>query len=231
MIDVRSSTLVSVEALLRWNHPELGLIGPGEFHSVLADQEIGPLLQQHVIKLAISELKRRPRFHGTLAVNFTSMDLRGREAAAKLLAKLKDAGVRPSSLCVEVTEGIILGKGGTEPAEALRALHEAGVQIALDDFGTGYASLVHLKEIPVDVLKIDRSFIAGLLEDGDESEEIVRAVLALGHGLNKTVVAEGVENVAQLVRLRELGCDHAQGFLFGRPSPAFPSTVVRAAAA
>ncbi|MEO6153451.1 MAG: EAL domain-containing protein, partial [Croceibacterium sp.] len=230
IIDISTSALVSVEALLRWNHPELGMIGPGSFFTVLADPEIGPALQQHVIKLAIAELKRRPRFHGTLAVNFTSMDLRGREAAAKLLAKLADAGVPASSLCVEVTEGIILGKGGNGPAEALRVLHQAGVQIALDDFGTGYASLVHLKEIPVDVLKIDRSFVACLLDDGDESEEIVRAVLALGHGLKKTVVAEGVESVAQLLRLRELGCDHAQGFLFGRPSPAFPTAVVRAAA-
>jgi EAL domain-containing protein (putative c-di-GMP-specific phosphodiesterase class I) len=158
------------------------------------------------------------------------MDLRGREAADKLLAQLEAAGVSAASLCVEVTEGIILGKGGTDPAEALRALHEAGVRIALDDFGTGYASLLHLKEIPVDTLKIDRSFVAGLLNPEDESEEIVRAVLALGHGLKKAVVAEGVETLPQLLRLRELGCDQAQGYLFGRPAPGFPNIVARAAA-
>jgi predicted signal transduction protein with EAL and GGDEF domain len=231
IVDVGASSLVGVEALLRWNHPTLGQIGPNAFPAVLADNELGPALQQHVIQLAIDELHRRPRFGGTLAVNFTAMDLGGREAAQRLLAKLERARVAPQSLCVEVTEGIILGTGGTGPAEALRALHEAGVRIALDDFGTGYASLVHLKEIPVDTLKIDRSFVAGLLQPGDESEEIVRAVLALGHGLKKTVVAEGVETMAQLLRLRELGCDHAQGFLFGRPSPAFPSSEsVRAAA-
>ncbi|MEO6041601.1 MAG: EAL domain-containing protein [Croceibacterium sp.] len=223
IVDVRSSSLVSVEALLRWNHPTKGLIGPAEFHPVLADMEIAPALQQHVIAMAIAELHRRPSFPGTLAVNFTAMDLRGREAAEKLLAKLAVAGVAPSSLCIEVIEGIILGKGGTEPAEALRTLHSAGVRIALDDFGTGYASLLHLKEIPVNTLKIDKSFVAGLLVAGDESEEIVRAVLALGHGLRKSVVAEGVETMAQLLRLRELGCDLAQGYLFGRPSPAFPS--------
>src|SRR5207237_10926107 len=126
---------------------------------------------------------------------------------------------------------IILGNGGSAPADALRVLHEAGVHISLDDFGTGYASLVHLKEIPVDTLKIDRSFIAGLLHEGDESEEIVRAVLALGHGLKKHVVAEGVETLGQLMRLRELGCDQAQGYLFGRPSPAFPRAVKLKAAA
>ena len=231
IVDVRASTLVAVEALLRWNHPTLGLIGPGAFLPVLADPEIGAKLQDHVVDLAIEELRRRPGFAGRLAVNFTAMDLRGAEAAETLLAKLAAAGVAPRSLCVEVTEGIILGRGGTAPAEALRVLHAAGVHVALDDFGTGYASLVHLKEIPVDTLKIDRSFIAGLLEPGDESEEIVRAVLALGHGLKKAVVAEGVESVAQLLRLRELGCDQAQGYLFGHPSPAFPSSVdVRAAA-
>jgi diguanylate cyclase (GGDEF)-like protein len=224
IVDVGASTLVSVEALLRWNHPTHGQIGPNAFRAVLADNEMGPALQQHVIQLAIDELHRRTRFEGTLAVNFTAMDLNGREAAERLLAKLAAARVSPRSLCVEVTEGIILGTGGTGPAAALRVLHEAGVRIALDDFGTGYASLVHLKEIPVDILKIDRSFVAGLLEPGDESEEIVRAVLALGHGLKKTVVAEGVESLAQLLRLRELGCDQAQGYLFGRPSPAFPST-------
>ena len=118
-----------------------------------------------------------------------------------------------------------------ESAAALQVLHDAGVRIALDDFGTGYASLVHLKEIPVDTLKIDRSFVAGLLADGDESEEIVRAVLALGHGLKKTVVAEGVETLAQLERLRELGCDYAQGYLFGRPSAAFDLGAAARAAA
>jgi len=231
IIDVRSSTVVSVEALLRWNHPTRGLIGPADFQPVLANAEIGRALQQHVLTLAIEQLQRRPDFTGTLAVNFTAMDLEGRTAAKRILAKLAAAGVSPRSLCVEVTEGIILGKAGNEPSEALRELHEAGVQIALDDFGTGYASLVHLKEIPVDTLKIDRSFIAGLVEEGDHSEEIVRAVLALGHGLSKTVIAEGIETVGQLLRLQELGCDYAQGYLFGRPVPAFPSVCAGQAAA
>ena len=231
IVDVRASSLIGVEALLRWNHPTLGLITPGAFTAVLADPEIGAAVQNRVIDLAIAELRRRPHFTGRLAVNFTAMDLRGADAARALLDRLDAGEVSPRSLCVEVTEGIILGRGGTAPAEALHVLHDAGVHIALDDFGTGYASLVHLKEIPVDALKIDSSFVAGLLKPGDESEEIVRAVLALGHGLKKTVVAEGVENVGQLLRLRELGCDQAQGYLFGQPGPGFPSTVgVRAAA-
>ncbi|HEU4650371.1 MAG TPA: EAL domain-containing protein, partial [Croceibacterium sp.] len=156
-------------------------------------------------------------------VNFTAMDLRGADSARLLLTMLKRAGLAPSALCVEVTEGTIFGKSSDEPASALRILHEAGVRVALDDFGTGYASLIHLKEIPVDALKIDRSFIDGLLADGGASEEIVRAVLALGQGLKKDVIAEGVETLAQLTRLRELGCAFAQGFLLGRPAPTLPA--------
>ena len=231
IVDVRSSRLVGAEALLRWKHPTRGVLTPVDFRPALADREVGAALQERALALAIRELRRRPTFDGTLAVNFTAMDLRSAEAAHKVIAKLASAKVRPGRLCVEVTEGTILAHPGHDPAGALRVLHEAGVRIALDDFGTGYASLVHLKEIPVDTLKIDRSFIAGLLDGGRESEEIVRAVLALGHGLNKAVVAEGVESVAQLVRLRELGCDLAQGYLFGHPSPGFPTSAAFQAAA
>ena len=230
IVDLRHSKLVGVEALVRWRHPERGLLTPESFACVLDDAETGPLVQRRVLALAIAELKSRPLFAGTLAINCNSMDLHGADAAHAMLRTLAEAGVAPSSLCVEVTEGTLLGKAG-ESAAALHVLHAAGVRIALDDFGTGYASLVHLKEIPVDILKIDKSFVAGLLRAGDESEEIVRAVLALGHGLNKTVIAEGVETVAQLDRLRELGCEFAQGYLFGRPSAAFdPAAAFQAAA-
>lgn len=230
IIDLRQSKLVGVEALLRWRHPHRGLLKPESFACVLADEEIGPAVQGRVVELAIAELRRHSGFTGTLAVNFTAMDLNRQEAARALLGKLAAAEISPARLCVEVTEGTLVGKAG-EPAAALRVLHDAGVRIALDDFGTGYASLVHLKEIPVDTLKIDVSFVAGLLDADGESEEIVRAVLALGRGLNKSVIAEGVETVAQLNRLRELGCDFAQGYLFGRPSAAFdPSAAFQAAA-
>ena len=137
-------------------------------------------------------------------------------ALLKAMLLILTAGALATGLAVYLTHH------RDEPATALRLLHAAGVRVALDDFGTGYASLVHLKEIPVDVLKIDRSFIDGLLKDDGASEEIVRAVLALGQGLKKDVIAEGVENIAQLTRLRELGCSYAQGFLLGRPSPKLP---------
>lgn len=223
VVDLRCQTVVSVEALLRWQHPSRGLLAPGSFECVLEHPKVGPAVQRRALKLAIAWLRRNYRVAGSLAVNFTAVDLRGAESAEVLLKMLQNARIPPSAFCVEVTEGTIFGKPGGEPATALRVLHAAGVRVALDDFGTGYASLVHLKEIPVDILKIDRSFVEGLLHDGGASEEIVRAVLALGHGLNKDVIAEGVENVAQLNRLRELGCVYAQGYLLGRPSPHIPS--------
>jgi EAL domain-containing protein (putative c-di-GMP-specific phosphodiesterase class I) len=219
IFDLRNERIASVEALLRWNHPTRGLLAPGAFECVFEDPEVGPAVQHRVLKLAIAWLRKNAAAGVSLAVNFTAMDLRGTEGACALLDMLHRASIPPAALCVEVTEGTILGKSNDEPATALRTLHDAGVRVALDDFGTGYASLVHLREIPVDVLKIDRSFIDALRNDDGASEEIVRAVLALGRGLNKEVIAEGVETAAQLARLRELGCDYAQGFLLGRPSP------------
>ncbi|MBT2134882.1 EAL domain-containing protein [Croceibacterium sp. LX-88] len=232
IVHLGTGTLVSVEALLRWNHPQRGMLTPDSFGGVMEDGDCGSAVQKRVIDLAIDELSRRvPGSQVALAVNFTAMDLRGRESAEQLLTKLHEAGVSPGSLCIEVTEGTILAKAVNDPTAALRVLHEAGVQIALDDFGTGYASLVHLKEIPVDILKIDRSFISGLLDDG-ESEEIVRAVIALGHGLKKRVVAEGIETRAQMERLRELGCVYGQGYLFAHPSAEFdPALSCRPASA
>jgi diguanylate cyclase (GGDEF)-like protein len=220
IIDLRHEKVASFEALLRWKHPTRGLLAPGMFECVFEDPEVGPAVQRRVVKLAIAWLRRHA---GPLSVNFTSMELRGAESARQLLAMLERAKVAPGALCVEVTEGTIFGKASDEPATALRILHAAGVRVALDDFGTGYASLVHLKEIPVDILKLDRSFIDGLLKDDGASEEIVRAVLALGHGLKKDVIAEGVETIDQLTRLRELGCPYAQGFLLGRPAPRLPA--------
>jgi len=227
IVDLETGRHVSVEALLRWNHPTRGMLTPETFACVMEDGQIGAAVQQRVLEMAFAELQRRPPGDdATLAVNFTAMDLQGAASARRLLRKLERAGIPPSALCIEVTEGVILAKAGNAPTTALRVLHDAGVQIALDDFGTGYASLVHLREIPVDTLKLDRSFVAGLLRDGDESEEIVRAVLALGHGLKKRVVAEGIETPGQLIRLRDLGCRFGQGFLFARPSPAYDRSAI-----
>lgn len=218
IVDLKTSRVVSLEALVRWQHPERGLLTPDAFLDLLQEDGIGPALQERILLLAIDEMEAGATSSCTLAVNFTAMDLRGEAAATRLLEQLAERGVSPSALCVEVTESILLDRSAHEPINALRKLHAAGVRIALDDFGTGYASLVHLKTVPVDTLKIDRSFVRGLLDEGGENEQIVRAIIALGQGLGKSVVAEGIESVPQLRKLHAMGCDFGQGYLFGRPS-------------
>ena len=152
---------------------------------------------------------------GCLAVNLSAPQLRRGGLAGTVRAVLAEAGLAPGSLMVEVTEGVFLGRGAGLVAAELEALHAAGVAVALDDFGTGYASLAHLRRFPIDVLKVDRSFVRDVPDD-PEGAAIVRAVIGLGHSLGMRVVAEGVEAEGQLAWLRLQGCDYAQGFLFAR---------------
>ncbi len=231
IVDLRDDTVAGAEALLRWNHPARGLLAPGAFGCVLDDPQVGPAVQRRVLEMAVAWLRDNHARVRSLSVNFNSMDLRGADSARAVLALLAEAGIPPSALCVEVTEGTVFGRGSGESAAALRTLHAAGVRVALDDFGTGYASLIHLKKIPVDILKIDKSFVSAMLTDRGISEQIVRAVVALGQALGKQVIAEGVETAAQLQRLRDLGCVHVQGYLTGRPSAelSFPPVVEQAA--
>ena len=153
-----------------------------------------------------------------VSVNFVASQLQGPAAADKILSMIADAGVPASALCIEVTENVVLRRAGGPIVECLERLREAGVKVALDDFGTGYASLVHLRDLPADVLKIDRSFVAQLADDAS-SRVIVQAVVALASGLGKRVVAEGIETGVQLDLVKVLGCDYGQGYLLGRPAP------------
>jgi diguanylate cyclase (GGDEF)-like protein len=218
IIELESGQCVGAEALLRWNHPSLGLLTPSAFLELFEHNEIGPEIQQKVLTIALQELKKNRSNPVSLSVNFTAMDLRGAASAHRLLNQLSRGGIVPGSLCIEVTEGVLLGRASDGPLEAIRSLHKAGVRVALDDFGTGYASLLHLMQVPVDILKIDRSFISGLTQDTGESEQIVKAVISMGQGMGKKVIAEGIETMDQLARLSRFGCDMGQGYLFGRPS-------------
>ncbi|MEG8026433.1 EAL domain-containing protein [Sphingomonas aurantiaca] len=140
----------------------------------------------------------------------------GPGSARRVLSRLAAYGLSPSSLCIEVTERVILDRAGATILTALNTLREAGVHVALDDFGTGSASLADLSTMPVDMIKIDRSFVSGMQEDGGDTLAIVRAIIGLGQGLGKRVVAEGIETEAQSHRLAALGCHSGQGYLFGR---------------
>ena len=219
IVGLQDGRPASFEALLRWQHPEHGLMTPSVFGDMLGDRKVGLMVQHHVLELGLVALRDNPERLPRLSINLTAAQLDGVNAAARLLAKLRDHDVAPERLCIEVTENVVLNRTIGETAKALAVLHEAGVGVALDDFGTGYASLIHLKHLPFDMLKIDRSFTLSLFEDDGQSEEIIRAIIGLGHGLRKQVVAEGVETDAQRRRLIDMGCALGQGYLFARPAP------------
>jgi diguanylate cyclase (GGDEF)-like protein len=220
IIDLRSGATIAREALLRWQQPGGGLATPGEFAAALEDRLLLPQIQEWVLSAVLDDLRAdldqgRP---GLLTgVNFVAGQLQGEAAAEYILDCLAARNLPASLLSIEVTETVILGRSGGPVVECLSRLRAAGATIALDDFGTGYASLLHLRDLPADALKIDQSFVAGLPHD-EGSKKIVRAIIALAHGLGKHVVAEGIETEDQRSYLRRLGCDLGQGYLLGRPA-------------
>lgn len=214
--------IVGVEALVRWLHPEHGLIPPDEFiplaeHSGL----IGPLTRW-VLEQAIRQCRdwERVGLSLNMAVNLSTRTLYDQELPSTVIDLLRKYGVAPKRLTLEITEGTLMD----DPERARVALahfRELGVSISLDDFGTGYSSLAYLKHLPLDEIKIDKTFVLGLGLDADPADvAIVRAVMAMARPLQCEVVAEGVENVETWAFLRELGCDLAQGYYLSRPLPA-----------
>jgi diguanylate cyclase (GGDEF)-like protein len=207
------------EALVRWQHPERGLIGPDEFMPLA--EETGLILQigEYVISEALRQLVRwRERNPGlTMAVNLSSRQLQDAGLTAMLADALDAFDLDPAGLCLEISDDSV-AQHPENLLRAIRGLKGTGVRIAIDDFGTGSSSLRSLRRLPVDLLKIHESFVRGLDGDGEgEEASIIGAVVELGHALGLSVVAEGVETDRQLEELRELGCDEAQGFLLSRP--------------
>lgn len=214
-------SVVGFEALLRWSDGAGALRTPGEIAAALEDAEtvwpIGQRMHERVIADMRGWLHAGIAF-GHVAINAAASEFRHDNFAELLLERLEVAGVPCRCVEIEVTESVFMGTQACKVARALNLLHDSGVRIALDDFGTGFSSLSHLKEFPVDVLKIDRSFI-GHVEQGKDLA-IVRAVLDLGRSLNIAVVAEGIETETQADFLRLQGCALGQGFLYGKPAPA-----------
>ncbi len=218
-ICLRTGKAAGFEALARWRHPDRGVLTPGVFGAVFDDPQIARAIGVRMMREVVRDIRTwrdRGIACGRIAVNFSSAEFHLSGLADRILATLESAGVGPESLEVEVTESVFLGRRSDEVLAELQRLHQAGVTVALDDFGTGFASLTHLKQFPVDNVKIDRSFISGLtLDRGDEA--IVAAVIGLGRSLNVQVTAEGIETEAQAAFLVRHGCDFAQGYLYGRP--------------
>jgi len=209
-------TLTGYEALLRWQHPVHGVLTPQDFPEVLRESALQSSLQHLMLADALMKASdlRKVRPDLKMAVKLASGQLQGTAAAVSILDELSRHRVPPAGLIVEVTETVVIsGMGGTL-IECLECLRDAGVNVALDDFGTGHASLLQLRDVPANIVKIDRSFVAKL-PDSTSSQHIVKSIIDLAHSLGKLVVAEGVDTRAQCNLLAQMGCDQAQGPLFG----------------
>ncbi|RWY68397.1 EAL domain-containing protein [Rhizobium leguminosarum] len=216
-IEFRSRRLVGAEALIRWNHPEFGLISPAEFIPIAESSGLICDIGRWTLFEACTEAAAWPA-ELSVAVNVSALQFEGSDVEADVRDALSCSGLPASRLCLELTESAFLDKGGASIAK-MRALRDREVVIALDDFGTGYSSMNYLADLPLDKLKIDQSFVRRM--NGNPSIfEIVRAIVSLAHGLNLVVVAEGVETELEAEALHRLGCETGQGYLFGRPDEA-----------
>jgi EAL domain-containing protein (putative c-di-GMP-specific phosphodiesterase class I) len=220
-VSIATGAVVSVEALLRWKHPELGMVSPAHFIPVAEESGLILPIGEWVLREACAQ-NRRWRDAGVppirMSVNLSPAQFREPDLMGIVRSALDDAGMVADSLELELTESLLLQKGEAT-VKTLHTLKDAGVHLSIDDFGTGYSSLNYIKRFPVDALKIDQSFIREMMTSEQDST-LTTSIILMGKGLNLTVVAEGVETRSQLGMLRALGCDQAQGYLFSRPVPA-----------
>jgi predicted signal transduction protein with EAL and GGDEF domain len=218
-VSVITGEVVGVEALLRWHHPERGLVLPTDFIALAERTGLIAPLTQHVLDLALAQCRRwsDEGVQVPVAVNLSARNLLEADLPARVGAALQRHGVPASLLVLEITESAVV-EDPVRAEEVVRGFVALGVRVAVDDFGTGYSSMVWLTRLPLDCLKVDRSFVADL-DTGGPGAVIATTSIRLAHDLGLRVVAEGVETQEQLDRLRELGCDVAQGFLLARPLP------------
>ncbi len=218
IVDLGANTVAGFEALMRWNHPEQGVLPPAAFMAAFEDNTLSLQLGEVAFERTLGQMRAwlddGVEF-GRVAINISSAQFRTGRLAAEIEAKLKRWKVPADRLTIEVTENVYMGWGAEVVSDTIKRLHDAGVLIALDDFGTGYASLANLRQFPIDRLKIDKSFVQNSQDDA-----IVRAVINLGSSMGMKVVAEGVERPDQLAALTEYGCDQVQGYHFAKPMPA-----------
>ncbi len=217
-----SGRVTGAEALVRWAHPERGLVPPGEFIPVAEESDLVLTLGRVVLNEACRQARRiadllPPGATHTMAVNVSSQQLTSQWLIREVQEAITDAGIDPSWLLLEITEGAMMGE--LKPILAtLKGLKELGVQLAIDDFGTGWSSLSRLASFPVDKLKVDQSFIS-TVKSREEDAPIAAAVVAMARSLHLSTVAEGVETLDQLALVDQLGCREIQGFLFSKPIP------------
>jgi diguanylate cyclase (GGDEF)-like protein len=220
IFDLPSLTVIGVEALVRWHHPERGVVAPDQFIPLAEETGLIVPIGRWVLDEACRQAAawKSEGLELGISVNVSARQLGRDEFATDVSRALHESGIEPSSLTLEITETALM-RDVIAACEHLEEIKALGVRIAIDDFGTGYASLSHLQRLPVDVLKVDRSFVAALNDEG-QGRELLEAILGVGQALSLTVIAEGVETQGQMTALRQMGCQMAQGFLIGRPSPA-----------
>lgn len=219
-IDLRSGAVDGVEALIRWRHPELGMISPARFIPVAEESGLIVPIGQWVLREACRQAAawQHSGFEVSVAVNLSALQFKRDDLEQSVIHALEESGLAPALLELELTESILISDTPRVLATVKR-LKALGVQLSIDDFGTGYSSLSYLKRFEVDRLKIDQSFVRDLATDREDAA-IVHAIIQMAHSLGLATIAEGVEDTAALARLRSYGCDMAQGFHFARPMPA-----------
>lgn len=225
-LDTRSSTVTSVEALARWIHPEQGFIPPDVFIDIAEQTGLIQPLTDWVLRTAIEQCAQwlKMGMHITVSVNLSARNLHDETLGPQVANLLNYWSLKPEQLCLEITETSMM----TDPEHArvlLDGLDKLGVRISIDDFGTGYSSLAYLKQLPVDELKVDKSFVLNMSTDESDAS-IVRATVSLAHDLGLEVVAEGVEDQSSQDELQKLGCEFIQGYHFARPMPAADLTPI-----
>jgi diguanylate cyclase (GGDEF)-like protein/PAS domain S-box-containing protein len=231
VVDLTTGQPISTEALVRWQHPERGLVPPLEFIAIAEETGLIAELGLQVLEQACEQTAAWQRDIDPaigISVNVSGRQVVNPMFPAQVAAIAERHGLRAGTLALEITETVLMEEADS-PDTVIDAFREHGLTLVLDDFGTGYSSLSRLKRFPVDVLKIDRSFVAGI-ESNIDDRAIVMATIDMGHAVGMTIVAEGVENVEQVESLRAFGCDRAQGYLYARPQPAEAITDLLAAA-
>jgi EAL domain-containing protein (putative c-di-GMP-specific phosphodiesterase class I) len=206
--------MVGAEALVRWQHPERGLIQPDTFISIAEESGLILSLSNWVLETACRYAARWPESL-FVSVNLSPTEFKQGNLAARVQKTLHDCGIDPARVELEVTEGVML-EDAAGALEVMHSLKRLGVRISMDDFGTGYSSLSYLRTFPFDGLKIDRSFL-NRLADSEDDKAIIQAIVGLGHALALTVTAEGIESVEHLKMLKAVSCDEGQGYFLSRP--------------
>ena len=224
IVSLCTGEVVAVEALVRWQHPERGLLAPAAFLDVAEESDLIVRLGEHMLRQACADARQLYEQRGLwldVHVNVSARQLLQSNFAAVVMGVLAHTGMPPQHLTLELTESLFIGGADTSTGPLLESLKAAGIRISIDDFGTGYSSLSYLERLPLDGLKVDRSFVQKLDAPSSRGSGLAAVIIDVAHKLSLETVAEGVETPAQAQALRAMACDRVQGFLFGRPSPMF----------